>query len=181
MSSAIVFRQKVQPDDIFRVAGIAASSGFFSHVEVEIAKELVTEALSNGDDSGYFFIFAEVDGETTGFACHGPDTKNPRKHHLYWIAVHEQHRAHGLGSQLIDLAERNAWAAGADVIAVETSSRDQYEPTRRFYEEHGYTRKEARRNHYGPGDHLLVYLKALDAQLMRQPEEDNFEWDRTDA
>lgn len=181
MTSQIVLRQEVRPDDVLIVGNIAASSGFFSHMEVEIAKELVTEALNNGADSGYFFIFAEVGGETAAFACHGPDTENPRKHHLYWIAVHESHRGHGLGSILIDTAEHNAWAAGADILAVETSSRDQYAPTRNFYEEHGYTRKEARRNHYGPGDHMLVYLKSLDGELMQQPGEDHSEWDQADA
>lgn len=176
----ISLRREVRPDDIHTVEAITASSGFFSPAEIEIAKELVAEALAQGPAAGYFFIFAELGENCPAYACYGPDDSMPGKFHLYWIAVREDFRGQGLGGRLIEAAEHDAWAEGADYIAVETSSRAQYAPSRNFYERHGYTRKEAHPNHYGPGDHLLIYVKYLGAPET-ELQEDGSAWDEADA
>ena len=171
-SQAFNLRNGIRGEDIAAVNSIVTSSGFFTPDEIRIAGELAEEALVSGAASGYFFIFADVSGQPAGYACYGPDENNPRKFHLYWIAVHENMRGSGLGSALIEAAEHEAWAAGAEFLAVETSSRAQYQPTRNFYESQGYTRKSAIRNHYGPGDHLLLYVKPLSAPDFPAPEEE---------
>lgn len=177
----VSLRREIRPEDMKPLEEILVSSGFFSSPEVAIGKELLAEALENGPASGYFFIFADAGKETAAYACYGPDDGNPRKFHLYWIAVHENFRGHGLGSMLIEAAEHDCWAAGADMIAVETSSRAQYAPSRAFYEGHGYVRKEARRNHYGPGDHLLIYIKTFGESEFPAPTDDQSPWDHADT
>lgn len=164
MNVNVTLRREVRPGDVGLVREIVTSSGFFSPAEIEIAEELVTEALERGQMiSGYYFIFADLDGRTAAYACYGPDDFRPRKFHLYWIAAHEDFRRHGLGSLLIRAAEQEAKTAGAEIVAVETSSREQYAPSRAFYEKHGYVNTEVRRDHYGPGDHMLIYVKVLGA------------------
>ena len=39
---------------------IVQSTGFFYDHEIEIAVELVTERLTHGESTGYYFVFAEV-------------------------------------------------------------------------------------------------------------------------
>ncbi|HKV71519.1 MAG TPA: hypothetical protein VJN62_09745, partial [Gemmatimonadales bacterium] len=47
------------------------------------------------------------------------------------------------------------------LVVVETSSRADYAPTRRFYEARGYTRTAVIPEYYAPGDDLVIYLKDL--------------------
>ena len=49
------------------------------------------------------------------------------------------------------------------LVVVETSSRADYTPTRRFYEARGYTRTATIPGYYAPGDDLVIYTKDLTA------------------
>jgi hypothetical protein len=46
-------------------------------------------------------------------------------------------------------------------VYVETSSRDQYEPTRRFYLKCGYRVDAVLEDFYAPGDGKVIFVKAL--------------------
>lgn len=63
-SLTIKFRTNPKPEDIETVRDIIVSTGFFYEFEVPVAVELIEEAVLEGDDSGYHFIFAEVGGKT---------------------------------------------------------------------------------------------------------------------
>ena len=63
--------------------------------------------------------------------------------------------------QLLDDVERRLTADGCRLVVVETSSRTDYEPTRRFYEARGYTRTATIPAYYAPGDDLVIYTKDL--------------------
>jgi ribosomal protein S18 acetylase RimI-like enzyme len=65
----------------------------------------------------------------------------------------------GIGSQLLAHVEHTLQAGGGRLIVVETSSRADYEPTRTFYEQRGYTRAATLPGYYAPGDNLVIYLK----------------------
>jgi hypothetical protein len=58
-------------------------------------------------------------------------------------------------------AEQCIARAGGRRIYVETSSRAQYIPTRRFYERHGYLREADLVDFYAPGDNKAIYVKAV--------------------
>ena len=67
----ITFRTIPEKRDIQRVMEIVESTKFFYDHEVEIAAELVAERLSQGESTGYYFVFAEVDGVTAAYSCYG--------------------------------------------------------------------------------------------------------------
>jgi hypothetical protein len=46
-------------------------------------------------------------------------------------------------------------------VIVETSSRDAYLPTRRFYDRRGYEEAARVAEFYGPGDDRVIYVKHL--------------------
>jgi ribosomal protein S18 acetylase RimI-like enzyme len=82
---------------------------------------------------------------------------------LYWIAMHPDFQGAGGGSQLLDEVERRLTQREARLLIVETSSRTDYAPTRRFYEVRGYTRAAVLSDFYAPGDDRVVYTKRLTA------------------
>lgn len=174
----ITFREDVRPIDAAAVRDIVASTGFFHDYEIDVAVELVDERLARGLASEYYFVFADDEsGRTIGYACFGPIACTVGSFDLYWIAVHQDCRGRGLGARIMAEAERlmgrglpgpsGKPVAPARRIYIETSSKPQYEPTRRFYLRCGY-REEARfEGFYAPGDDKVVYIKALDRQPPR--------------
>ena len=76
------------------------------------------------------------------------------------------HRS-GAGSQLIQWVERALCALGeeqARVLIVETSSTDRYTQARAFYDKQGFEEEARIREFYGPGDHKVVFWKALSSK-----------------
>ena len=160
------WRDCVRDTDRDAVLRLVRATGFFTPDEQGIAVELVDEARTLGADaSGYEFIFADSpDGSgLLGYACFGPITGRPDAFDLYWIAVEPGLQRSGLGRQLIVEAERRAVSRGAAEMYIDTAGRDQYRPTRAFYERMGYERHETVPDFYSPGDDKVVYRKRLDA------------------
>ncbi len=155
------FRETVAEEDRDHVRRIVASTGFFTAPEIEVAVELVDERLAKGPASGYRFIFAEREGRTIGYSCFGPIACTTASYDLYWIAVEEEARGAKLGSALLVRSEAAIKLLGGTRVYVETSSRPQYEPTRRFYEGRGYRQEALLEDFYAPGDGKVMYVKVV--------------------
>ena len=142
-----------------RLEQLTRATGFFREEEVATAVELLDDSLA-GDDE-YRFVGA-FDGDTlVGYACWGPTPGTDGTHDLYWIVVDRDRQGAGLGTQLLREVEDRLTADGCRLVVVETSSRDDYAPTRGFYEHRGYTRAATIPGYYAPGDDLVVFTKDL--------------------
>ncbi len=157
----LTFREQVSKFDLAGVKTIITSSGFFNQEEAAVAVELVQERLMKGEESGYYFVFAEANNKTLGYACFGPIPGTRESFDLYWIAVHAACRGTGIGKKLLRATETKIAAMGGHRIYVETSSREQYEPTRAFYEKASYRLEAVLHDFYAPGDSKCIYLKVL--------------------
>ena len=157
----IRFRYDVHDSDVQKVGEIVRSTGFFSLDEVEIAVELVSERMSKGTESGYFFVFAEQDGKMIGYSCYGPIPATKFSIDLYWIAVDQSRRGLGIGRLLLAESERKIAESGGQRIYIETAGRPQYEPTRAFYLRCGYEQVACLEDFYAPGDAKYIYLKCV--------------------
>jgi ribosomal protein S18 acetylase RimI-like enzyme len=155
------FRHEVVAADRLRVRRLVESTGFFSPSEVDVAVDLVEERLRRGEAGGYYFVFAERDGQTAGYACYGPIAGTAASFDLYWIAVHPSAQGAGLGRLLLAESERRIGLAGGRRVYIETSHRAQYVPTRAFYERGGYDLEAILKDFYAPGDDKAIYVKAL--------------------
>ena len=155
------YRQDVLLTDRDDIREIVTSSGFFSSEEVGIAVELVDERLTVGDKSGYFFLFAETGGHVVGYTCFGPIPGSLYSYDLYWIAVHESFRRHGIGKDLLVKSEGLIAERGGRRIYIETSSRPQYRPTQDFYKGCGYQETAYLKDFYAPGDGKIIFVKAV--------------------
>jgi ribosomal protein S18 acetylase RimI-like enzyme len=160
-SDQITWREEPRPSDRKRVREIVASSGFFSKAEIEVAVELVQERLNKGTESGYLFLFAQKGRKVAGYACFGPIPCTEESYDIYWIAVQEELRRSGLGAEILRRVEEKIREKGGKRIYVETSSREQYKPTRSFYSRCGYRQEATLKNFYSSGDDKVIYLREL--------------------
>jgi len=157
----IGFRHAAVPSDVQAVKEIVSSTGFFNPAEVDIAVELVEDRLALGDESGYFFVFAEEAGWVLGFTCYGPIAGTAESFDLYWIAIHRDQQSRGLGRVLMSETEHVIRKVGGRRVYAETSGRPQYEPTRVFYERLGFFRETHLKDFYASGDDKVFYVKIL--------------------
>ena len=159
--SKLKFRSEILKSDIKNVREIVSSTRFFSAEEVEIAVELVEERLSKGESSGYFFLFAEIEGKTIAYSCFGPIPATKLSYDLYWIAVHKDYQNLGLGKIVLAESESLIDRLGGKRIYVETSGKEQYVATRKFYLSCNYKEEAVLEDFYAPGDAKYLYLKVL--------------------
>ena len=158
-----VFRDHLRDGDPDQIEAMVRATGFFSAEEVGIARELADDALTNGNDSHYRFAVADQDGALAAYACFGRIPGTRFGWDLYWIVVAPAFQSQGLGRQILRQAEIRVASAGGDRLYADTSAREQYAPTRRFYSQCGFNRAAEFPDFYAPGDGKIVYVKLLAA------------------
>ena len=155
----ISIRSEVRSSDPDTIGRIVRSTGFFRDDEILVAMELAEERLHKGVASGYEFLFAEMDGKPVAYSCYGLIPCTLHSFDLYWIATHGDYMNRGIGKYLLQETEKAIFRAGGQGIYVETSSKEQYAPTRAFYEKNQYLLKGRFEDFYAPKDDKLVYVK----------------------
>jgi GNAT superfamily N-acetyltransferase len=158
----LTFRTTPEKNDIQRIMDMLVSTNFFYDHEVEIAVELIAERLAKGESSGYYFVFAEVDGVTAAYSCYGHIEMTKSCFDLYWLVTHNDFRGKGIGKKLLEETYREAKKLGCTIIIAETSGREHYAPTQAFYISAGYTLEARIRDYYDKGDDKLIYTIRLD-------------------
>lgn len=162
-----------------RVEEIVRSTRAFSEEEIGVALEVFDEAFKADIghrtwDMGeppmsyvpcpmsYEFVGAFLGHLLVGYACFGPTPSTDRTFDLYWIAVHPNAQRVGAGGTLMAEVERRLATRQARLLVVETSSRDDYAATRRFYTRRAYTEAAHLHDFYAPGDDRIVFTKRFD-------------------
>lgn len=158
----IRFRDIPCETDIHRIREIVESTDFFYDHEVKVAVELVEERLRKGESSGYYFVFAEVNGVTAAYTCFGHDEMTKSSFELFWIVTHNSFRGQGIGRLLLEETYKRIREMGGTLVVAETSGRPYYEPTRAFYASVGYKLEAVIKDYYDKGDDKCFYVKRLD-------------------
>lgn len=153
-------RRGLAASDREPLEGLIRETAFFNAEEVEVALELIDDGLVNGESSHYRFVVAEEDG-IAGYACWGPIPGTAASADLYWIVVHPGRQGRGVGASLLKAAEDWMASEGRTRVYVETSTRAQYDPTRRFYFACGYELAAELPDFYAPGDGKAIFLRVL--------------------
>ena len=150
--------------DLDRIKQIAVAADMFTVDEVEFFDEMLHGAL-DGSLEGHEWVAVETDaGDIISAAQFAPEPFADRMWNLYFIAVDPACQGAGVGTAVMahveaDLKQRGP--AQARTLIVETSSTDQYAPTRAFYRGLGYDEEARIREYYGPGDDKVVFWKSL--------------------
>lgn len=154
-----------------QLESIVRATGIFKEDEVAVALEVFDESAS-GRDPDYEFVGAFQGERLIGYACYGPTPATDQTFDLYWIAVHPKAQRSGSGGALMAEVERRLAERRARLLVVETSSSDDYEPTRQFYRKRGYEQAAQVRDFYGRDDHRVILAKTLSAER-REPRAEN--------
>jgi GNAT superfamily N-acetyltransferase len=158
---ALSYRTIPEVADIKRIAEIVESTNFFYDHEIDVAAELVKERIELGESTGYYFVFADLDGITIAYSCYGPITMSKTCFDLYWIATHNDFRGKGIGRQLLEETFRQARNMGCKIIIAETSGLEHYSPTRAFYISNKFEPEAKLKDFYDEGDDKLFYTKRI--------------------
>ncbi|MBN1360407.1 MAG: GNAT family N-acetyltransferase [Sedimentisphaerales bacterium] len=176
-----------QPSDRQIVLSFLAETGFFRPDEIETAREVLDAALAEGPQGHYQSFVACVNRESdcglegtralrrinpkseirnpkslpVGWVCFGPTPCTIGSFDVYWIGVAPSWQGRGIGGALTAFAEKCVAERGGRLIVIETSSREVYLPTRRFYEKLGYAQVARVRDFYGRGDDRVIFTKGL--------------------
>ncbi len=161
MKIQYLIRDTIKSGDVKNIREIVSSTGFFSDEEINIAVELVEERLSREEACGYYFLFLDIDNKTVGYSCFGPIPATKFSYDLYWIAVHKDYQSLGLGKIILAESEIAISKLGGKRIYIETSGREQYLSTRKFYLTCNYKEEAVLKDFYSPGDAKYLYLKVL--------------------
>jgi ribosomal protein S18 acetylase RimI-like enzyme len=152
--------RKARAADTPAVLEMIRRTTFFRPDEEAIAHEVLQQATT-GDGSGYQSYVAESGGRVGGWVCFGATPCTLGTFDVYWIAVDPDKQKTGLGSRLLAFAEQRIAEQGGRLVVIETSGKNLYRPTQRFYEKNGYRRAACIEDFYATDDPKLIYTKAI--------------------
>ncbi len=145
-----------------QIADIVAATGIFRADEIDVALE-VFDSYCSAPGKDYWAVGAYSKPDVVaGFAFYGPTPCTVGTWDLYWIVVHPSFQGSGVGRGLLERAEQHMRSAGARMCVIETSSRDDYSMTRRFYLACGYQEVARVADFYQFGDDRVIYAKQFE-------------------
>lgn len=111
-----------------------------SHLQPEANRESVREGLSRHIVTGGVLVARTESDDIAGFVQFAPEggsyEQDVERGIIENLYVRPDHRGNGIGSELLERAERELIDAGADRVCLEVLAAN--DAAQRFYERHGY-------------------------------------------
>ncbi len=130
-----------------------------------IAEELIDSFIEYPRESGYHIKVAEIDHDIAGYVCYGHDSMTESTWDVYWIAVDRNRQGHGIGRALMQDTEACIKTLGGRLVIVETSSKPNYDKTRKFYLDLKYKEIARIPEFYATDDDGVIYIKRVDKEI----------------
>lgn len=153
--------------DRARIHEILVSTARFTEDEVNCAVELVDLFLDKPDKGDY--VVSVLDDPDSGqrrmvqgYVCYGPTPLTDRVYDLYWIAVDPKQQGQGIGQMLLRFVENEVRREKGRMLLIETSSKESYGPTLRFYQRSGYDEISRIKDFYRIEDDKVIFCKKLE-------------------
>jgi GNAT superfamily N-acetyltransferase len=156
------FRYEVLDTDPATIGEIVRSTGFFHEYEIPVAFELAEDRLLKGKQSGYSFIFGQIDKKVVAYSCYGLTPCTLGTYDLYWIVTHHDFRGRGAGVKILNETIRLIKLQQGRMLIAETSTTEQYKETRAFYEKNDFLCEAKIHDFYAPGDGKAIYVHRLE-------------------
>lgn len=158
--------QAVTKQDRAAVSKLINEIDLFTLSEKEVVFELLEIYLTNSLQKDYqFFVTLEDNGDFSSFICFGPTPMTENTYDLYWIATHPAHRRKGLALALIRFMSNFMTENNAKIIRVETSGKELYGETVKFYDHLNFSEEARIRDFYADGDDLVIFTHRLKQSL----------------
>jgi len=160
---------KIRPaerKDRDRIHEVLIATGRFNADEVRCAIDLVDQAFAHPERDEYsVYVIEEPDSgprkTIQGYVCFGPTPLADGVYDLYWIAVDPKQQGLGLGQMLLRFVENEVRRHRGRMLLIETSSKESYAPTIRFYQRSGYDEISRIKDFYRIEDDKVVFCKKL--------------------
>lgn len=147
--------------DIATIMDFVKRTGFFRDVEIDIALEVLQDAVLKKADCGYQSYTAIMDKKAVGWICFGKTPCTIGTFDIYWIAVDPDYQRWGIGSKLLDFGQNKIIEQDGRLIVIETSGSDMYKSTQQFYEKNGYKLAANVDNFYAQNDPKMIFTKQI--------------------
>lgn len=153
--------RRLKQDDRPALETILRKTKNFNDEEISVALELIDIALLNAGQSDYQIFVYEEKGKIVGYHCTGKRPLTDGVYDLYWIVVDPEASGKGIGTKLLQHAESFVREQNGRWMLAETSSKELYRATQKFYFKNEFTIVAEINDFYAVGDALLVFGKYL--------------------
>jgi ribosomal protein S18 acetylase RimI-like enzyme len=152
--------RRLKGADLPRVREIMKCGDVFSKTDKHDLYKSISVYLKEPDDDEFITYAATLDSELVGFVSYGRELGKDT-YGIYIISVDADYQGRGIGSSLMEFAEKRIKAKRARAIFISTSSTRQYTPARALYKSRGYSRVAKVKDYFTDGDDMLIYSKRL--------------------
>ena len=125
----------------------------------EMLDDMVAPFFDDADSQDLWFVACT--DEVVGIAYCAPERMTDGTWNLLLIAISPKCQGQGAGKQFMDFIEQQIQNIPARILLVETSGLPEFELTRKFYPQCGYTQVACIPDYYEAGDDKVVFLKNL--------------------
>jgi len=155
-----------EPKDRDRIHEILVSTARFTEEEVLCAVDLVDQGFEDPEKGEYLtHVLEEPDSGprkmVQGYVCFGATPLTDGVFDLYWIAIDPKQQGQGFGQLLLRFVENEVRRQNGRMLLIETSSKETYGSTIRFYERSGYSEISRIKDFYRVEDDKIVFCKRL--------------------
>ena len=147
------------PADTDRLVQMSDATAVFKPHEIEALREVLDDYHAINHEFGHRAMVWDESGETVGFVYFAPTAMTDRTWELWWIVVAPDRQGGGYGGRMLQEVEAEVRRVSGRILLIETSSTALYEPTRGFYDKHGYTSVAEIPDFYADGDGKVIYSK----------------------
>jgi ribosomal protein S18 acetylase RimI-like enzyme len=160
---------KIRPAELrdrARIHEILVATARFTEDEVRAAMDLADSAQDHPEKGEYIVhVLEEPDSGpkklVQGYVCYGPTPHTDGVFDLYWIAVDPKRQGQGIGQLLLRFVENEVRRQRGRMLLIETSSKESYAPTLKFYESSGYDEISRIKDFYRIENDKVIYCKKL--------------------
>ena len=143
--------------DELAVVDLVVAAGMFTRDEAG----LLHEALTPAEGTSCLVEDADDGAGLAGVVLYRPEEAADRAFDLTMIAVRPDLQGQGRGAALMRHAEQNLRDQGQRLLVVRTSGTAQYDRTRAFYRQLGYSEHTHVPDYWTDGDDLVMFTKRL--------------------
>lgn len=148
--------RRAQAADISALEHIIRNVGLFTPDEADGFAATLVEHFEAQDSDEPIWLISEPGG-----AAYLAPGQTPDEWNLLFLGVLPEARRAGLGRDLVVAAERASRRCGASSLQIDTSDAPNLGAARALYAELGYLEIAVVPDHWGPGDAMVSYRKAL--------------------
>jgi ribosomal protein S18 acetylase RimI-like enzyme len=149
--------RKVEKSDIPELKIILDSLELFPS---EMLDDMIHDYISNPNTADIWFTETENNIPISIGYC-APEKLTEGTYNLYALGVKNDIKTKGTGSRMMTFIENHLKELGKRLLIVDTSSTDDFQLSRKFYEKLGYIKEAEIRDYWADGDHKVTYWKRI--------------------